>query len=139
MNRLLLPLAMLVSLWPAAVVVEAATAGGVSLPRLAAPVHVGLIALEVDQHELATEAELGVGDASVPDLASRALRLRGEADAWYQRHRGDGAHAAAIAAAMRGLDDAIVALADDASPGARVAFDRSLAAYDNTIAAGTLI
>jgi hypothetical protein len=40
---------------------------------------------------------------------------------------------------MRGLDDAIATLARDASPGARVAFDRSRAAYDDTIAAGTLI
>jgi hypothetical protein len=139
MNRLLLPIAMLVSLWPAAAIVEVATAGGVSLPRSPAPARVDLSALEVDQHQLATEADVAVGDAPVPDLAARAARLRGEADAWYRRHRGDGAHAAAVAAAMRDLDDAIAALARDASPGARVAFDRSRAAYDDTIAAGTLI
>jgi hypothetical protein len=139
MNRLLLPIAMLVSLWPAAVVVEAATAGGVSLPRPAAPASVSLVALEAHLHDLATEAEFGVEDTPAPDLAARAVRLRSEAAAWYRRHRDDGAHPAAIAAAMRRLGDAIVALARDASPGARVAFDQSLAAYDDTITAGTLI
>jgi hypothetical protein len=133
----LLAIAALASLWPAALVVEAATAGGVSPPLGAAPARVGLIALEADQHALATEAEFGVGDTPVPDLAARAARLRAQAGAWDRR--GDGAHAAAIAAAMRGLDDAIVALARDASPGARVAFERSLAAYDDAIAARRLI
>jgi hypothetical protein len=137
MNRLLLPIAMLVSLWPAAIVVEAAIAGGASHARVAAPARVGLNALEANQHALATEAEFGVGDTPVPDLAARAARLRSQAGAWDRR--GDGAHAAAIAAAMRGLDDAIATLARDASPGARVAFERSLAAYDDTIAARVLI
>jgi hypothetical protein len=137
MNRLLLPIAMLVSLWPAAVVVEAATAGGASHQHVVAPARIGLSALEADQHALATEAELGVGNAPVPGLAARAARLRAQVGAW--NGRGDGSRATAIATAMRGLDDAIGALARDASPAARVAFDRSLATYDDTIAAGTLI
>ena len=133
MKRLLLPIAMLASLWPAAVVVEVATAGGASHAPAAAPVRPSLSALEAEQRALATEAQLGVGNAPVPDLAARAERLRARVGVW------GGAHAASVAAAMRDLDDAIVALARDASPGARVGFDRALAAYDDAISARKLI
>jgi hypothetical protein len=141
-RKLPLALAMLLSLWPAAVVVEAATTSKLSAPRLLFPARAaraaGLITLEARQRALAMEAELSVAEAAAPDLAARAARQREDVANWRRAH-GGGGRAVAIATAMASLDQAIAALADDPSPGARIVFERALADYDTAISNGPLL
>lgn len=141
-RKLPLALVMLLSLWPAAVVVEAATTSKLSAPRLLLPARAaraaGLITLEARQRALAMEAELSVADTALPDLAARAARQREDVARWSRAH-GGGARAVAIATAMASLDRAIVSLADEPSPAARIAFERALADYDKAISNGPLL
>jgi hypothetical protein len=141
-RKLPLALVMLLSLWPAAVVVEAATTSKLSAPRLLLPDRAaraaGLITLEARQRALAMEAELSGADTALPDLAARATRQRQDVASWSRAH-GRGARAVAIATAMASLDRAIVSLADEPSPGARIAFERALADYDAAISNGPLL
>jgi hypothetical protein len=140
-RKLPLALVMLLSLWPAAVVVEAATTSKLPAPRLLFPRAAraaGLITLEARQRALAMEAELSVADTPAPDLAARAARQREDVASWSRAHGGAG-RGVAIATAMASLDRAIVGLADDPSPAARIAFERALAAYDAAISSGPLL
>jgi hypothetical protein len=135
-RRLPLALAMLLSLWPAAVVVDAASTSKLSASRLEMPARAarvaGLIVLEARQRALALEAELSVADTAAPDLAARAALLREDVASWGRAH-GGGAHAVAIATAMASLDHAIATLAGDPSPAARIGFERALADYDTAL------
>jgi hypothetical protein len=134
-RRLPLALAMLLSLWPAAVVVDAASTSKLSASRLEMPARAarvaGLIVLEARQRALALEAELSVADTAAPDLAARAARLREDVASWGRAH--GGGHAVAIATAMATLDHAIATLAGDPSPAARIGFERALADYDTAL------
>jgi hypothetical protein len=140
LGKLVVPLAVLASVWPATLVVEAATAGanrapvGLLIPALRH--RGGLTALEASQQTLASEAEFAVDDVPVPDLASRAIQLAGVVRAWNHAHPVGDARARAIASAMVSLDRAIAALASDPSPGERVAFEQAVAAYHASLGSG---
>lgn len=143
-KQLLLPIAVLASLWPATLLVQAATAENTAAPRAdAAVVRLGhgssLTALEAGQRKLANEVEFAFADTPAPDIASSAGALRAEALAWYQNHHDGSAEALSVASAMRSLDDAIAALALSPSPGRRAAFEATLASYNDSIATPSLI
>ena len=141
LRKLVLPLAVVASVWPATMLVQAATAGPVESQAgvtAIGSVHpsASLAVLEANQTALATEADSEIGDAPIADLADRATQLAGAARAWHRSHPGS---AAGVANAMGSLDGAIAALALNPSPGARVAFEQSLAAYRDSIGSGLLI
>jgi hypothetical protein len=141
LKKLAVPVAVVASVWPATMAVQAATSGSVDSQRAATAIGrvrpaASLAALEASQSALATEAEAEIGDEPIADIADRATRLADAAKAWHHGHPGSGG---AIAGAMSSLDGAIAALALSPSPGARVAFEQSLAAYRDSIAPGQLI
>jgi hypothetical protein len=140
LEKLVLPLAVLAAVWPATMLVQAATAGPPDSPRAAAirgPVAAAnLAALEASESALASEADAEIGEDPTADIAERAARLADAANAWHRAHPGS---ASALANAMSSLDDAIAALALKPSPGTRVAFEQALATYREAIGPGLVI